>query len=42
MLEQFTTGFNGDGTTELMEFGLVCLVGVTIVVAWCAWYMRQD
>ncbi len=42
MLEQFTTGFNGDGTTELVEFAVVMAVGVAIVVAWVSWYMRQD
>jgi hypothetical protein len=42
MLEQFTTGFTGDGSTELVEFAVVMALGLAIVVAWCAWYMRQD
>ena len=42
MLEQFTTGFNGDGTTELIEFGIVMSIGLVLIVGWVAWYMRQD
>ena len=41
-MSEFTQGFVGDGTTELVQFAVVMVVMVAIVVGWCWWGSRVD